>query len=421
MSRGKRGIARRRRSPLVTVSALAALLAALAIASPAAGQVANTWSGTWVNSAPDGSFWVFSQSGSSVGGVWKGSASSGTLSGTISGGTLTGTLVNNEAGQSASFSITLAADGRSFSGTFTITGGSTGQWRSACTGGGCLSNTAPPPPPPPPPAEPPPVAPPSQPAPPVTPPNTCSRALIAGICDVTGASPFFGTDLELPAPTRGTAIATKFPVIPSRTKTVTGEARLAGAAPGPVGGVVALTSPKLTGRNTWDDVFLCAFFALSALEKPTGKPKFDAKTRETIQLRVLIACAQWMDPVVDESDGATQSATGCRARFVALPVPGKRPPARRLSQAEAKAKALLRGSCSGNSSGRLKFTLTAKQPKQGIRELIGSRAVTGFARTAAPKNTTQSADPKLVVKWSRAGSAAPTNNAQLLFGSRVSR
>jgi hypothetical protein len=62
--------------------------------------------------------WVFTQSGGSVGGVWKGNAS-GTLSGTMQGCTLSGTLVNNEANQSASFSITLAADGHSFSGTFT--------------------------------------------------------------------------------------------------------------------------------------------------------------------------------------------------------------------------------------------------------------------------------------------------------------
>ena len=66
----------------------------------------------------------------------------------IQGSTLSGTLVNNEAGQSANFSITLAADGHSFSGTFTVVGGSTGQWRSACSGGACLSNAAPPPRPP---------------------------------------------------------------------------------------------------------------------------------------------------------------------------------------------------------------------------------------------------------------------------------
>jgi hypothetical protein len=131
----------------VALSALAAM-AGLALASPSAGDVTNTWSGTWLNSAPDGSFWVFSQSGGSVGGVWKGNANSGSLSGTIQGSTLSGTLVNQEAGQSANFSITLAADGHSFSGTFTVVGGSTGQWRSACTGGACLNNAPPPPPPP---------------------------------------------------------------------------------------------------------------------------------------------------------------------------------------------------------------------------------------------------------------------------------
>ena len=156
---GKR---RRRGSRLAALSALA-VATGLALALPSPAQVPNTWSGTWVNSAPDGTFWVFSQSGSgqSVGGVWKGNASSGTLSGNIAGSTLTGTLVNNEASQSASFSITLAPDGHSFSGTFTIVGGSTGQWRSACSGGACLSNVAPPAPPAPAPVVPPGVAPPA--------------------------------------------------------------------------------------------------------------------------------------------------------------------------------------------------------------------------------------------------------------------
>jgi hypothetical protein len=404
-----------------------ALAVALAIASPGSAQVSNTWSGTWVNSAPDGSFWVFSQSGSSVGGVWKGNASSGTLSGTIAGSTLTGTLVNNEAGQSASFSITLAADGRSFSGTFTVTGGSGGAWRSACTGGGCLSNTAPPPPPPPT-AEPPPTPPPAQPAPPATPVNPCStRAALASVCEVSLASPFFGSDLELPAPSRGHGIVTKSPVIPAKTKTLSGEAQLAGAAPGPVGGVVSVTSEKVTNRAL-DDVILCTIFALSGLNQRTDKPPpdLDDATRNNIGLKVFLACALLVDPsLLEEVQAevrAKGSATGCRARFVAVPMPGKRPPpARALRQVEARAKTLLAGSCSGNSSGRLKFSLTAKHPKRGIRELIGSRAVTGFARTAAPKNSAQSPDPRLVLKWSRTGATAPKNNSQLLFRDRVAR
>ena len=131
----------RRRAPLRAAVSVVGAAAVLALALPAAAQAANTWSGTWINSAPDSTSWAFTQSGSgqTVDGVWKGSASSGTLSGTISGSTLNGTLVNNEQNQSASFSITLAPDGHSFSGTF----GSTGQWRSACYGGPCLSNAAP--------------------------------------------------------------------------------------------------------------------------------------------------------------------------------------------------------------------------------------------------------------------------------------
>ncbi len=118
--RGRHGRGRQRRATLLAALSVLAAAAGLALASSSAGQVPNTWSGTWVNSAPDGSFWVFTQSGSgqTVDGVWKGSASSGTLSGTISGSTLNGTLVNNEANQSANFSITLAPDGHSFSGTF---------------------------------------------------------------------------------------------------------------------------------------------------------------------------------------------------------------------------------------------------------------------------------------------------------------
>ena len=100
------GEGKRRCSPLAAAGALAVAIV-LVLASPAAGQVANTWSGTWVNSAPDGTFWVFTQSGSgqSVGGVWKGNAASGTISGTIQGSNLSGQLVNNEVGQSGTFSI----------------------------------------------------------------------------------------------------------------------------------------------------------------------------------------------------------------------------------------------------------------------------------------------------------------------------
>jgi hypothetical protein len=139
----------------------------LVLAAPAPGQTPHTWSGTWVNSAPDGSFWVLSQSGQKVDGVWKGSGSSGTLTGTVAGSTLTGQLVNNEANQAADFSITLAEDGRSFSGTFTITGGGGGQWRSACTGGACLGNAAPAPP----------AGPPA--TPPATPPTVPSGPTVA--------------------------------------------------------------------------------------------------------------------------------------------------------------------------------------------------------------------------------------------------
>ncbi len=141
MKRTDAGAKRRRIAPVLLLAALSALAGVLPPTS--AGQDPNTWSGTWVNSAPDGSFWVFSQSGATVGGVWKGNASSGTLSGTVSGSNLSGTFVNNEQSLSASFSITLAADGHSFSGTFTVVGGSTGQWRSACSGGACLANAAP--------------------------------------------------------------------------------------------------------------------------------------------------------------------------------------------------------------------------------------------------------------------------------------
>src|SRR4249919_1724215 len=100
--RSDQGAKRRGIASLVLLAALSALAAGLALAPPSAGAPTNTWSGTWQNSAPDGSFWVFTQSGGGVGGVWKGNANSGTLSGTIQGSTLTGNLVNNEAGQSAS-------------------------------------------------------------------------------------------------------------------------------------------------------------------------------------------------------------------------------------------------------------------------------------------------------------------------------
>lgn len=125
---------------------VAAALAALTLPhAVAARSQANTWAGTWHNAAPaDGSFWVFTGSASSASGLWKGSAASGTLSGSMGGdGILRGTFRNNEANLSGSFELRLAADGRTFSGTWRHTvdpAGTNRSWTAQCSAGACLQN-----------------------------------------------------------------------------------------------------------------------------------------------------------------------------------------------------------------------------------------------------------------------------------------
>lgn len=125
---------------------MAAALVALALPHSVAGRsLANTWAGTWNNAAPvDGSFWVITGGPTSASGLWKGSAASGSLTGAMgSDGVLRGTFRNNEANLSGSFELRLAADGRTFSGTWRHTTdppGTNRAWTATCSAGACLKN-----------------------------------------------------------------------------------------------------------------------------------------------------------------------------------------------------------------------------------------------------------------------------------------
>ncbi|HEX7297589.1 MAG TPA: hypothetical protein VF257_01195 [Solirubrobacteraceae bacterium] len=351
---------------------------ALALASSSPGQSANTWSGTWVNSAPDGSFWVFSQSGASVGGVWKGSGSSGTLSGTVSGSTLTGTLTNFEAGQSASFSITLAADGHSFSGTFTISGGATGQWTSACSGGACLSNAVPP------------AAPPAPPAPPVVP-TTPAAPLPPRVLAAAATWGQLGPATALEP--GGQAVASSPPIAENqRGVTVT----LSGDVSGETALVVGVPTRRPGGRITGGD---CVRAALGRIHTAQYVRELysdpDLTTSEQVYLYTtfMIACLDAVKQLEQQAHAqpavlittAAGAASSCKARALPLSVTfhraaktvtyrtkhaSRHDPARRL-----------RLSCQKARNGTTTLRIRTASRRVKLRKVLGSRLFVGAYRS----------------------------------------
>ncbi len=381
--RGRRGGAAgdgtgwRRRSLLAALSALTAA-AGLALVSPSAGDVTNTWSGTWVNSAPDGTFWVFTQSGATVGGVWKGNANSGSLSGTVQGSNLSGTLVNNEAGQSANFSITLAADGRSFSGTFTIVGGSTGQWRSACSGGACLSNAAPPPPPPPPPGG-------GSPAAQVSPKLLAAATAWGQVGPASALEP------------GGEAIATSPPIA----------AKQRGASvtlSGDVSGETALVFgpgqriQQEVGRLTRGDCVRAVGGAFKfALDSEAGRlggrsKKYDPRLDEQIRANALGFATYFMVACLDFVEELDRTPVARAAARVSCRLSGRQLSVRvdraadtihyRTRRASRRAPArLLRGSCRQARNGTVTLRIRTASRRIKLRKVLGPRLVVGAYRS----------------------------------------
>jgi hypothetical protein len=129
---------RRLRLSLVLTAGAAALL--LFPLGSFGGTDANTWSGTWNTNFGT---MTLTQSGSSVGGSYG--HDQGKITGTIAGNVLSGTWSEaptyagpNDAGP---FKWTLAAGGKSWSGTWQYAGSSSGgDWSGTCTGGACLNN-----------------------------------------------------------------------------------------------------------------------------------------------------------------------------------------------------------------------------------------------------------------------------------------
>ena len=361
---------------LAALSALAAA-AGLALVSPSAGDVTNTWSGTWVNSAPDGTFWVFTQSGASVGGVWKGNASSGSLSGTVQGSNLSGTLVNNEAGQSANFSITLAADGHSFSGTFTIVGGSTGQWRSACSGGACLSNAAPPPPPP--------GGPPGggSPAPQVSPKLLAAATAWGQVGPATALEP------------GGEAIATSPQIAPKqRGVSVTLSGDVAGETAivlGP-GHRIQQEVGRLTRGDCVRAVGGAFKFALDAEAGRLGgrSKKYDPRLDEQIRATALgfatyfmVACLDFVEEL-DRTPVARAARVSCQLSGRQLSVRVDRAADTihyRTRRASRRAPARLRGSCRQARNGTVTLRIRTASRRIKLRKVLGPRLVVGAYRS----------------------------------------
>lgn len=136
---------------IIGMLGLAAVLTLLLPAPPASAQ-ANTWSGTWSTTwsgAGGGSAtMVFDQgadnvvSGDPSGSVPAGAPSfvrDGFFAGLEQPDRLFGEW-GDDGGGGGSFTLTLAADGQSWNGTYTEDGG--GTWSATCSGGACLDNTA---------------------------------------------------------------------------------------------------------------------------------------------------------------------------------------------------------------------------------------------------------------------------------------
>jgi hypothetical protein len=353
--------------------------AVLALASSSAGQGANTWSGTWVNSAPDGSFWVFTQSGASVGGVWKGNASAGTLSGTVQGSTLSGTLVNNEAGQSASFSITLAADGHAFSGSFTIVGGSTGQWLSACSGGACLSNAAPP------------VAPPAVPTAPASPAAPTAPRVLAAAAAWGQVGP--ATALE----PGGQAVATSPPIgQDQRGASVT----LSGDVSGETALVVGVPRNRPGGRITGGDCVragLSRLAHLQSLRRLYNVPELNSSETVYEMTTFMIAC---LDLVKQQQSQAQPAAlviaaagvrSSCKIRTRPLGVTFDRAArtatyrTRRASRSDPVR--LLRLTCQKARNGTTTLRIRTASRGAKLRKVLGPRLVVGAYRPTTASGT----------------------------------
>jgi hypothetical protein len=354
-------------------------VAGLALASSSPGQVANTWSGTWVNSAPDGSFWVFTQSGASVGGVWKGNASAGTLSGTVQGSTLSGTLVNNEAGQSASFSITLATDGHSFSGTFTISGGSTGQWLSACSGGACLSNAAPP------------VTPPAVPSAPASPAAPTAPRVLAAAAAWGQVGP--ATALE----PGGEAVATSPPIAEDqRGATVT----FSGDVSGETALVVGVPRNRPGGRITGGDCVRAGLARLGNLEFLRKLDKMpDLNSSETVyEMTVfMIACLDLVKQLEQRAQpaalviAAAGAGSSCKTRTRPLNTTFNRAAKTvtyRTKRASRRDPAhLLRLSCQKARNGTTTLRIRTASRRVKLRKVLGPRLVVGAYRSTTASGT----------------------------------
>jgi hypothetical protein len=320
--------------------------------------------------------------------VWKGNASSGTLSGTVQGDNLSGTLVNNEAGQSASFSITLAPDGHSFSGTFTIVGGSTGQWRSACTAGACLSNTPPPPPPPPPGGGPPPA--------PTSPKLLAAATAWGQVGPATALEP------------GGEAIATSPPIAPGqRGASVTLNGDTAGQTAVVIGPVTRTQHRKTKTRG--DCVRAVAQVIIEESNRLTGYArlagteeqlkKLDAARDEVVLsfLALMAACLdhlkkmeQQATPAVATS-AANAARSSCKLQSRPFSVRYDRA-SRRVSYSSRRASGhstsgQLRISCRRANNGALNVRFRTRSRRTKLRKVLGPRLIVGLHRAASASGT----------------------------------
>jgi hypothetical protein len=223
----------------------------------------------------------------------------------------------------------------------------------------------------------------------------CGSAMRAAVPDPVrclARRPAFGRDLRLPAPAVGSPTVSRSPNIPRSAQRLVADARLAGAAPGPLAAIVPLDDLSRFGSG---------FGAISAcvIASPRDVPGVDRPPVTTAgrqRLTLFLSCARAVDSAV-ELRRAT-AAAGCELTVAAVPKAGRRASSALRFRALNRIAAALGGSCVSGAGGHLRLTLNRTGKGRRLRPILGGHIAAGFVRASAPSGTDGSS-PQLLLRW----------------------
>jgi len=354
----------------------ACLTATMAASLDSAQGAGNTWAGTW--SSDFGQMTLDASGSGSYAGF-----NPGTVAGHVAGNIDQGTWYQpGEPSKQGTFTFTLGADGRSFTGEWAYSSGGCGiacGWNGTCIAGPCLQNGT--------------VS--------VVPggaapggPIDCgagtARARSASAAPPTPCQARYGTDLSFTSPPPGGTLQTTSPPVSGGARSLTVTEHLEGAAPTPVR---ALTVEQV--REGDHLLWFCVFWGLTGIVKNTHGELQGEAGGKNYSLLVFIACLKLLGS--EASAGRVNTAAGgCHATFVPVVPPAT--PAGRRRRLLADARRALRGTCTSDASGRLSLSLTATGRHATIGSLVGRRMRLGLLRARTPESDGPS--PRLVLHWS---------------------